>query len=221
VTAAAGGPGCIGWTRWRTSKGGGHSTNRAPLLPSPSEGPRCRVRWTFTAGGGVTTHGRQAGVLLAIALSLVMKGAPGKPSVLVTGVAEPTAKTQDTELETAENRDGLAQVAESLIGREAKESGWRTWTKAEYQLDQRDFWRTGGSAGVRRGSDDLQKNQAGRLRTGARAGWSSGRERGAEASAGRDTSRRATLLTTRDSALAAGGGQRRATGRLRRRERRR
>jgi hypothetical protein len=39
-----------------------------------------------------------------------MKGAPGKPSVLVTGVAEPTGKTQDTELETAENRDGLAKV---------------------------------------------------------------------------------------------------------------
>ena len=180
MTAAAGGPGCIGWTRWRTSKGGGHSTNRAPLLPSPSEGPRCRVRWTFTAGGGVTTHGRQAGVLLAIALSLVIKGAPGKPSVLVTGVAEPTGKTQDTELETADNRDGLAQVAESLIGREAKESGWRTWTRAEYQLDKKDFWRTGGAAWVRRDSDDFLEHQAGRPWTRTRAGWSSGQGRGAE-----------------------------------------
>ena len=145
--------------------GGGTVPTGGPPAPVSQRratvpGPLDLHRWGWAYYPWTAGRGR-----LAIALSLAMKGRSRQPSVSgrlteSSPVVEPGARSpsQRREPNNGNRRPdtvskqrgrtgtGWDRVAESLFGRGAIESGWRTRRIHEFKNDKKDFWRAGGAA---------------------------------------------------------------------------
>ena len=82
----------------RTGQGGGGT---GPLVPSTRAGPRCPFGWTFTAGDGLATNGRQPGVAcplgeMAIKAALFKSKCPSGSAAASTVAEARTSRAQQT-----------------------------------------------------------------------------------------------------------------------------